>query len=279
LDRIDEDISVIVTVFNHERTLARTLDSILRQEMPYTSRIYCLNDASTDRSGAILEDYAARYPSRINVYMNPRNLGSGRASQYFNKLDLPGRYWCLLEGDDFWIGRDKLRQQLGFLDANPDYIGCSCNTLMLTEETGERRIIAPDRNEWNLADLIVLTQRFGFYVHTSGIVWRHIHKPSGFYWPPEYAEPCYYGDVMLMHVMLRYGGKMKNIPVVMSFYRVTGVGVWSGLSESEQRVSNKYIVKTLRRTTPFKYKLYRKFPWLAKINAISKYMPHGPING
>ena len=63
-----EDISIVMAVYNHEDTLAQALDSALMQEMPYTSIIYCLNDASTDTSAEILIDYEMRYPGKIKVF-------------------------------------------------------------------------------------------------------------------------------------------------------------------------------------------------------------------
>jgi len=285
-----EDISVIVPIYNHERTLAQALDSIFIQEMPYRSRIYCLDDCSTDGSLRILADYKARYPDRIQVFRTPKNLGSGRASHYFHRLDLPGRYWCILEGDDFWTHPGKLKMQLDFLEQHPSFVGCSCNTVVLDEMTGTRSLIAPSCEEWNLLDILVLSVRYLFYVHTSAIVWRNIYKGSGFYFPPRY-ETHGIGDAMLLHMMLADGGLMKNIPESMSCYRLTGKGLWSERTAVAQRAANESLQLRLRRITP---RTVRLAAWLnrillalqrrlsarqfALVRTMTKFLPK-PVNG
>lgn len=59
-------VAVIIPVYNAERFLPQTLDSILAQDYPGVE-IYCLDDQSTDGAPAVLADYARRYPGRIHV--------------------------------------------------------------------------------------------------------------------------------------------------------------------------------------------------------------------
>jgi glycosyltransferase involved in cell wall biosynthesis len=66
-------ISVALCVHNAGRFLAPQLDSLLAQE-GVELEIVALDDCSTDRSLAILHEYAARDP-RIRVYANEENLG------------------------------------------------------------------------------------------------------------------------------------------------------------------------------------------------------------
>jgi glycosyltransferase involved in cell wall biosynthesis len=256
-----EDISIIVPVYNHERTVAETLDSILIQDMPYSSGIYCFDDCSSDGSAQVLEEYRARFPDRIRVFRTPKNLGSGRAVQYFYRFSLPGRYWCMLEGDDYWTHPGKLKMQIDFLEQQPEFVGCSCNTTIIDETTGQQSLIAPSRQEWNLLDMLVLNSRYLFYVHTSAIVWRNIHKATGFHLPPLF-EKHGTGDTMLLHMMLMDGGLMKNIPESMSCYRVTGTGRWSKLSAAEQRATNEGLKTRIRRVTPRKIRLV---VWLNRV--------------
>jgi len=244
-----EDISIIVPVYNHERTVAEALDSILIQEMPYSSGIYCFDDCSSDGSAQVLEEYRARLPDRIRVFRTPRNLGTGRAAQYFHRVSLPGRYWCMLEGDDYWTHPAKLKTQIDFLEQHPQFVGCSCRTTIIDETTGQQGLIAPSRDEWSVLDMLVLRRRHVFYVHTSAIVWRNIHKATGFHFPPLY-EKHGTGDTMLLHMMLMNGGLMKNIPQPMSCYRITGKGRWSKLSATEQRAFNKSLTRRLLAVIP-----------------------------
>ena len=273
-----EDISIVMAVYNHEATVAEALESALMQDMPYKSVIYCLNDASTDRSGEILSDYAKRYPDRIKVYTSPENLGSGKKQFYYHQPPVKGRYWCLLAGDDFWTSPNKLAKQIAFLDDHPGYVGCSCNTVVKDEITGNESIIQPSCNTWNLLDLVLLKHKYAFYVHTTSIIWRNVYGKSSSFLPPTFKKKYARGDVILTHMMLGKGGKINNIPEVMSCYRVTGKGVWSSKSEKEQSELNKKLEEDLTRSISPKYKF---FIWLQRMrqhSSLLKNLIPGPVN-
>lgn len=274
-----EDISIIMPVYNHEDTLAEAIESALMQEMPYTSIIYCLNDASTDNSATILNEYEKKYPNKIKVFTSTTNQGSGKKSFLHNRPPVNGKYWCLLAGDDFWLSPKKLHNQIAFLENNANYVGCSCNSTIKNENTGEISLISPDKDNWNILDLLLLKHKYAFYVHTTSIVWRNAFLDQGFFLPPEFLKDYAYGDVVLGHIMLSKGGLMHNISEVMSCYRVTGRGVWTSKSTAEQDEINAKLEKSLWQATPIKYKffscLYRRFPML---HVFSKFIP-SPVNG
>lgn len=69
-------ISVIIPVYNAEPYLARCLDGLIRQTYE-DFEILCVNDGSTDRSAAILHEYAAK-DGRI-VVLEQENAGAGAA--------------------------------------------------------------------------------------------------------------------------------------------------------------------------------------------------------
>ena len=91
-------VSIIVPVYNAEKTLPRCIDSILGQE--YTDfELLLIDDGSSDSSGKICDRYAAQ-DSRIRVTHKPnsgvsdsRNLALDQAS---------GTYLQFLDSDD-WI--------------------------------------------------------------------------------------------------------------------------------------------------------------------------------
>lgn len=273
-----EDISIVMPVYNHEATLVDAIESALMQEMPYRSVIYCFDDASTDLSSKILREYADKYPENIKVYTNPRNLGCGKASYLYHRPPIKGRYWCLFAGDDFWVTRDKLVRQINFLDTHSEYVGCSCDSLMKNLMTGEESIIKPCKNDWNLLDLLLLKDKYRFYVHTTSLIWRNIYLDQGFFLPPTYQKKDAFGDVVLMHVMLGRGGLVHNISEVMSCYQVTGRGIWSRRTLQEQDAMNSRLPEVIVRAIPFKYRLYlylQKYTGMSKI--LKNFIP-GPVN-
>ena len=91
-------ISVIVPVYNTARYLARCLDSIAAQTFPDWECI-CVDDGSTDESGAMLDAYARR-DARFRV-IHQENGGVSRARNA--GLDAARGEWIAFVDSDDWI--------------------------------------------------------------------------------------------------------------------------------------------------------------------------------
>ena len=90
-------ISLIVTVYNLEKYLAACLDSILGQS-GNDYEIVLINNNSTDNSGNICSDYAARY-SKIRYFFLDGESVMWRAHRYGLKKAY-GDYVWFIDGDD-----------------------------------------------------------------------------------------------------------------------------------------------------------------------------------
>ena len=91
-------ISVIIPVYNVEKYLRRCLDSLLSQTFTDWNAI-CVNDGSTDKSGEILSEYAAR-DSRFVVITNTGRAGPSVARN-MGMAAATGDYILFVDGDDF----------------------------------------------------------------------------------------------------------------------------------------------------------------------------------
>lgn len=107
-------LSVVVPVYNTEVWLRRCLDSVLLPEALGVLELILVNDGSTDGSGAILRDYARRYPESV-VLIEQENGGHGAAVNAGLKA-AAGVYFRVLDSDD-WLDSPGLRR---FLQALPD---------------------------------------------------------------------------------------------------------------------------------------------------------------
>ncbi len=90
-------VSIVVPVYNVERYLRQCLESLVRQTMK-DIEILCVNDGSTDGSGAILREYAER-DDRVTV-IEQANGGYGRAMNAGIEK-ARGGYLGIVEPDDF----------------------------------------------------------------------------------------------------------------------------------------------------------------------------------
>ena len=97
-------VTVLVAVYNAEAWLARSLDSLLSQTL-HDLQIVCIDDASTDGSLQLLQQYAAR-DERIEVMALSENHGQAYArNQGLQKAQ--GDYVCFLDADD-WLSPDAI---------------------------------------------------------------------------------------------------------------------------------------------------------------------------
>lgn len=98
-------ISVIVPVYNVEKYLGTCLDSLLGQTFRDVE-VICVNDGSTDASGEILKEYAAR-DVRLKV-VSQANAGAG-AARNAGLAVASGEYVSFCDPDD-WCRKDMLER-------------------------------------------------------------------------------------------------------------------------------------------------------------------------
>ena len=70
----DVILSIYVPTYNHEKYIARALDSILMQKTDYAYEVLVGEDASTDNTRAVLKEYEKKYPGRFQMYYREKNM-------------------------------------------------------------------------------------------------------------------------------------------------------------------------------------------------------------
>ncbi|MDT0675957.1 glycosyltransferase family 2 protein [Autumnicola musiva] len=116
-------VSVSIITYNQKEFIGEAIDSVLMQEVDFNYEIIIGDDCSSDGTQEILKEYEAKYPAIIQLILHPRRYSEipGRTNNITNIYACRGKYIALLDGDDFWISKDKLQKQVDFLEANPDY--------------------------------------------------------------------------------------------------------------------------------------------------------------
>lgn len=111
--------SVIVLAYNQEATVGRTLDSILSQRADFDFEIIIGEDASSDRTRAVCESYATRFPDRVRLM--PPAPNKGIVDNYFDCLMAArGEYVADCAGDDYWLHDRVLHTLADALDEHPE---------------------------------------------------------------------------------------------------------------------------------------------------------------
>ncbi|MCH5227132.1 MAG: glycosyltransferase [Muribaculaceae bacterium] len=113
------EVSIILLTYNQETSIKKALDSILMQKFNGPYEIIIGDDCSTDSTGEICKEYAARYPDIIKYYRRDENLGL--VKNYYDCLDkATGKYIADCAGDDFWVNEHRLQILYDFMESHPD---------------------------------------------------------------------------------------------------------------------------------------------------------------
>lgn len=103
-----ELVSVIMPVFNAERTLRKSAESVLRQTFAAVELVL-VDDCSRDGSGEIMRELAAADP-RVKLVVQPVNAGVAEARNAGLRA-ASGSHVAFLDSDDWWDPR-KLELQV-----------------------------------------------------------------------------------------------------------------------------------------------------------------------
>lgn len=96
--RILKKLSVIIPVYNAEKTLKRCMESVLKQK-DEDLEIILINDGSTDASDKIIQEYKEKNPKIISYYKK-KNTGVADTRNYGIKK-AKGSYILFLDADDY----------------------------------------------------------------------------------------------------------------------------------------------------------------------------------
>lgn len=135
-DMKDIVLSVYVPTYNHEKYIARALDSILMQKTDFAFEVLVGEDCSTDGTRAVLQQYEKDHPGFFKMFYREQNMhGSGCSNALDLKRRCKGKYIVALEGDDFWTDPEKLDKQIRFLEQHPEYIAVSHRCVVVGEDS------------------------------------------------------------------------------------------------------------------------------------------------
>ncbi len=109
-------VSIITPAYNAARYIEQTMASVMAQTFNDWEMVV-VNDASTDRTGAIVQQYSQQ-DARIRLIHPDEHIGPARARNLAIR-SANGRYIAFLDSDDLWH-RQKLERQMAFM-ANHGY--------------------------------------------------------------------------------------------------------------------------------------------------------------
>jgi glycosyltransferase involved in cell wall biosynthesis len=130
LDKEPVLVSYLITVFNGEKFISKTISSILKQEYKHLE-VIVVDDGSNDNSLAVLQKFAT-LDQRIKIY-SPGRLGRAK-SLNFGLSKCTGKYIAVNDADDF-SKPDRIAKQVEFMESHPG-VGLLGTAKEIHEEDG-----------------------------------------------------------------------------------------------------------------------------------------------
>ncbi len=243
-------VSVIMTAYNNRRFVRQAIESVLMQKVNFRYEIIITDDASSDGTADIINEYAEKYPNIVNALCRRKNAGSLKNIIYCRSCS-KGKYMANLECDDYWTDEFKLQKQIDFLEMNTEYSMCFTNVDVIRDNT---RIIPYARRDISSLDEYLMDGKGPMEIPTATMVYRNIFRDN-----PNllnyYKRNRLIGDRITHTLLLKYG-KYKYIPINTATYRyITKKGCsFSSMNELLRWEDTVLCYRTCIKLSPYKNK-------------------------
>ena len=205
-------VSIGVPVYNGERYIAETLDSLLAQTYKDFELIICDN-ASVDRTQQICQTYAEK-DARVRYVRNSENIGASR--NYTLALNLStGEYFRWANSDDLFAP-EGLARCIEILDQEPSVVLVYPKTKFIDERGN---IISEYDDEMHIQSsrayerFVQVMERLGYVNVIYGLMRADILRKTGL------LRNFPGGDIPLVAELVLYG-KFHEIPEFLFFRRL-----------------------------------------------------------
>lgn len=187
-------VSVLMTVYNSERYIARAIGSVLAQTLGDIELIV-MDDGSTDSTPQVLAE-CQRADARVVVKTCPHR---GIVPSLNQGLEIcRGRYIARLDADDFCLPR-RLEIQTGFMEKHPKLVLLGSSVLLVDENGHFQRLSIPPLNDSEIRVALLLDNPFS---HSAVMLRASTLKKNMLAYDPQYDHA---EDYDLWSRMLEFG--------------------------------------------------------------------------
>jgi len=240
-------VSVIMPMYNVEKYISESLDSLLNQTFK-DFEVIVINDCSTDNSRQIAESYLEKFGGRLKIFDNEKNSGAG-ASRNNGLLKASGEYVFNMDSDDSILLTALEKLYKVAKEYNADVVN-GLGFYITSEDSKEiTRIISNKRVLTNENDIQI----------DEDLSWR-LEKPLTYRY---YGSPCLRlsrrdfllenkiffpenvkrgEDIVWKHGFLLCAKRIVHVPFIFYFYRMSETSL-------SRRKRNIYEIINSRMTT------------------------------
>lgn len=223
-------VSILLTSYNLVDYIDASIQSVVQMDMPFEWELLIGDDGSTDGTVEKINTWIEKYPNNIRLYCIERSdtsvkIGSRAAQNRALLLEkAQGDYINYLDGDDCFLGSEKIKEQVSLLD-NPNNTDCSCcahNSKVIRYPEGKRFLLSEPRKNGKMT---IKDYWPYYYFHTNTLMFRKECKQL-------LLNSMYRGflnDNFITYLVLQQGN-MLYLEKVWAQYNQTGTGLWTGHS-------------------------------------------------
>jgi glycosyltransferase involved in cell wall biosynthesis len=268
-NNLKNEVIIFLFSYNFEKSIQKSLNSILSQIISIPIKVYCIDDGSNDGTQKILKKNSGKNKN-IKLILSSTNTKLPLSLLFKSNIDFNSKYFCLLDGDDYWIDDYNLQKKIDILNNDERIIGCSSITKMINEDGVA--LIKADKKLFNKTDMCAYRNIYSFYCHTSSLLWKNYYynKKTKLPFPPHVGQKGQDGDTFLFCQMLNKNHLIYVIQEVLSIYNYNNKGAWSSLPKKVQDEKNKILRKKIFYYSPFKYKILYLLTFFSKFIIFKK---------
>ena len=216
-------VTVWCLAYNQKDFIRDALEGFVMQKTTFPFEVIVHDDASTDGTTTIVQEYARQYPDIIKPVIETENQWQKGGLKYIinimNDNYRNGKYIAFCEGDDYWTAPQKLQQQVDFLENHPEYSMCF-HSAKKKYETNTRAWINCENIEdrdYDATDIFV-----NWTVPTASVMCRR--EGMEFYANLKHPERIQNYDIFIF-LSCAMIGKLRGMHEQMSVYRIQGEGL------------------------------------------------------
>lgn len=205
-------VTILMATWNRAKKISPAIESVRMQSFANWELVIA-DDGSTDNTAEIIKQWQKKEP-RI-VYLRS-DVNEGISKNYNKGLRVAkGEYVAMIDDDDAWIGNDKLKKEVAFLDAHRDYVGCG-GGVVVVDDAGQElyRYLKPQSDGAIRARMLFSNPM----ANSTTVFRRQAGESVGWY-----DETTRYSGDRDFWLKLGRVGKLHNFPEYFSYYTMSGV--------------------------------------------------------
>ena len=199
-------VSVIIPTYNRARLVGRAIQSVLNQTYQ-NFELIVIDDGSTDNTEEVVKGFR---DERLHYIRLSEGSGGSAVPRNTGLKTARGEYIAILDDDDSWLDEAKVKEQVEFLNAHPDYMLVGTNLVVVDgngTELGRSFLLEKDDEiRGRLLEQNCFRHSSVMYRKAAAMVFSGYSQVKGLHY-------AHYSNDYELWLKLGTVGKFSNLPI------------------------------------------------------------------